>query len=114
MSRSMRGGRSGETVGKPLPRDHRITPTWCDLMLAAPPRDWSVFKQIFAEHWHAFQHAPPRSQTLDSDGLVAKMLAGGHPETMGDIASRCQPWGLGKPRVSMSCQSSLCWRCAKV
>ena len=32
-------------------------------MLAAPARDWSVFKQIFADHWEAFQHAHPRYQT---------------------------------------------------
>src|SRR2546430_2236588 len=26
-------------------------------MLAAPSGDWSVFQQIFADHWEAFQHA---------------------------------------------------------
>ena len=26
-------------------------------------RGWSVFQQIFAEHWEAFQHAHPRYQT---------------------------------------------------
>ena len=29
-------------------------------MLAAPSRDWNVFKQIFAEHWDGFTHAHPR------------------------------------------------------
>jgi hypothetical protein len=29
-------------------------------MLAAPARDWSVFQQIFADHWAAFQQAHPR------------------------------------------------------
>ena len=52
-------------------------------MLAAPSRDWSVFTQIFADHWEAFQHAHPRYQTPYYDGLVAKMLACGNPEKMG-------------------------------
>jgi hypothetical protein len=52
-------------------------------MLAAPSRDWSVFKQIFADHWEAFQHAHPRYQTAYYDGLVTKMLACGNPENMG-------------------------------
>jgi len=101
-------------VVKPLHRDNLITPTWCDLMTAAPPRDWSVFKQIFAEHWNAFQHAHPRYQTLYSDGLVAKMLEGGNPEKIGSIEYRCHQCGQGKHLVSMSCKSSLCLRCAKV
>jgi hypothetical protein len=83
-------------------------------MLAAPSRDWNVFKQIFAEHWEGFTHAHPRSQTADSDGLVAKMLAWGNPEKMGYVAYRCLQWGQGTHRVAMSCQSSLCLRCAKV
>ena len=83
-------------------------------MIAAPSRDWSVFKQIFAEHWNAFQHAHPRYQTLYSDGLVAKMLECGNPEKMGYIEYRCHQCGQGKHLVSMSCKSSLCLRCAKV
>lgn len=83
-------------------------------MIAAPSRDWSVFKQIFAEHWDAFQHAHPRYQTSYYDGLVAKMLGCGNPEQMGYIEYRCQQCGQGKHLVSMSCKSSLCLRCAKV
>jgi hypothetical protein len=52
-------------------------------MLAAPSQGWSVFQQIFAEHWEAFQHAHPRYQTSYYDGLVAKMLRGGDPDQMG-------------------------------
>ncbi len=83
-------------------------------MLAAPSRDWSVFKQIFADHWEAFQHAHPRYQTPYYDGLVAKMLACGNPEKMGYIEYRCLHCGQGKHLVAMSCKSSLCLRCAKV
>ena len=83
-------------------------------MIAAPARDWSVFKQIFAEHWNAFQHAHPRYQTLYYDGLVAKRLECGNPEKMGDIEYRGHQCGQGKHLVSMSCKSSLCLRCAKV
>jgi len=25
--------------------------------------DWNIFKQIFAEHWEAFQYAHPRYRT---------------------------------------------------
>jgi len=60
-------------------------------MIAAPSRDWSVFKQILAEHWDAFQHAHPRYQTAYYDGLVAKMLGCGNPDKMGYMAYRAIP-----------------------
>ncbi len=83
-------------------------------MLAAPSRDWSVFKQIFADHWEPFQHAHSRYQTPYYAGLVAKMLACGTPEKIGDIEYRCLHCGQGKHLVAMSWKSSLCLRCAKV
>jgi len=83
-------------------------------MLAAPTRDWSVFQQIFADHWDAFQHTHPRYQTPYDDGLVAKMLACGNPEQIGYLEYRCLHCGQGKHLVAMSCKSSLCLRCAKV
>jgi putative transposase/transposase-like zinc-binding protein len=83
-------------------------------MLTAPSRDWSVFQQIFADHWEAFQHAHPRYQTPYYDGLVAKMLACGQPEKMGYVEYRCLQCGQGTHLVAMSCKSSLCLRCAKV
>jgi Putative transposase/Transposase zinc-binding domain len=83
-------------------------------MLAAPSRDWNVFKQIFADHWDTFQRAHPRYQTAYYDCLVDKMLGCGNPEQMGSIEYRCLHCGQGKHLVSMSCKSSLCLRCAKV
>ena len=83
-------------------------------MLAAPSRDWSVFQQIFADHWETFQHAHPRYQTRYYDGLVAKMLACGNPDKMGYVEYRCLQCGQGTHVVAMSCKSSLCLRCAKV
>jgi TusA-related sulfurtransferase len=83
-------------------------------MVAESSRDWSVFKQIFADHWEEFQRAHPRYQTSYYDGLVAKMLDCGNPEKMGYVEYRCLHCGLGKHLVSMSCKSSLCLRCAKV
>jgi Putative transposase/Transposase zinc-binding domain len=83
-------------------------------MVAEPSRDWSVFKQLFADHWEEFQRAHPRYQTSYYDGLVAKMLDCGNPEKMGYVEHRCLHCGLGKHLVSMSCKSSLCLRCAKV
>ena len=88
-------------------------PTRCDPMSAAPSRDWSIFKQIFADHWDAFQRAYPRYPTSYYDGLVAKMLGGGNPEQMGDLEYRCPQCGQGTHLVSMRCKSSLCLRCAK-
>ena len=83
-------------------------------MLAQPARDWSVFKQIFADHWDPFRRAPARYQTSYDDERVAKMLACGNPEQMGSIAYRCLHCGQGQPLVALRCQSSLCLRCAKV
>ena len=83
-------------------------------MLAAPARDWNIFKQIFAEHWEGFTHAHPRYQTSYYEGLVAKMLACGNPAKMGSIEYRCLHCGQGQHLVAMSCKSSLCLRCAKV
>jgi hypothetical protein len=68
-------------------------------MLAAPTWDWSVFQQIFAEHWEAFQQTHPRYQTPYYDGLVAKMLACGNPEKIGYIEYRCLHCGQGKHLV---------------
>ena len=83
-------------------------------MFTAPSGAWSIFQQIFADHWEAFQHAHPRYQTPYYDGLVAKMLACGNPEKSGYIEYRCLHCGQGTHRVAMSCKSSLCLRCAKV
>ena len=97
-----------------LHRNPIITPTRCHPMLTQASGDWSVFKQIFADHWEGFTHAHPRYQTTDYNDLVAKMLACGNPEQMGYVEYRCLHCGQGKHRVSMSCKSSLCLRCAKV
>ncbi len=83
-------------------------------MLAAPVRAWSVFQQIFAEHWEAFQQAHPRYQTPYYAGLVAKMLACGNPAQIGYSEYRCLDCGQGTHVVALSCKSSLCLRCAKV
>jgi len=83
-------------------------------MLTAPSRDWRVFKQSFADHWEAFQHAHTRYQTSYYGGLVAKMLACGTPAKSGDIEDRCLHCGQGKHLVSMRCKSALCLRGAKV
>jgi hypothetical protein len=83
-------------------------------MLVQPSGDWNVFKQIFADHWEAFQRAHSRYQTSYYDDLVAKMLDCGNPAKMGYVEYRCLLSGQGKHLVSMSCKSSLCLRCAKV
>jgi hypothetical protein len=45
-------------------------------MLTASARDWSVFQQLFAEHWEAFQHAHPRSQTPLVNSMNTETVAG--------------------------------------
>jgi len=112
--RLLRGGQSGSIVVKPLHHNHLITLMRCEPMMAPSVGHWSVFKQVFADHWDEFTHAHPRYQTSYSDALVAKMRACGHPEKIGSIAYRCLQCGQGKHVVSMSCTSSLCLRCAKV
>jgi len=75
-------------------------------MMPPPSGDWSVFKQIFADHWDTFQRVHPRYQTSYYNGLVVKMLACGNPDKMGYIEYRCLHCGQGKHLVSMSCKSS--------
>jgi Putative transposase/Transposase zinc-binding domain len=83
-------------------------------MTATTPPAWSVFKQIFAEHWDGFTRVYPRYDRRYYDGLVHKMLGCGDPDKMGYIEYRCLQCGEGTHRVAMSCKSSLCLRCAKV
>ena len=83
-------------------------------MMAQASRDWSVFKQIFADHWQGFKQFRPRYDTPYYDSLVEKMLDCGNSDYMGYIEYRCEQCGQGKHLMSMSCKSSLCLRCAKV
>src|SRR5439155_10580243 len=99
---------------QPLHRNNLMPPTRCEPMLVQPSGDWSVFQQIFADHWDTFAHAHPRYQTPYYEGLVAKMLVCGNPEQMGSVEYRCLRCGQGTHRVAMSCKSALCLRCAKV
>ena len=52
-------------------------------MMAQASRDWSVFKQIFADHWQGFKQFRPRYDTPYYDRLVEKMLDCGNPDHMG-------------------------------
>ena len=109
-----RSGQSGGDVVQPRHHNNPNLLTRWTRMLAAPSGDWSVFQQIFADHWEAFQHAHPRYQTPYYHGLVGKMLACGNPAKIGYREYRCLHCGQGKHVVAMSCKSSLCLRCAKV
>jgi hypothetical protein len=83
-------------------------------MTAAAPPAWNLFNQIFAEHWDGFKPVHPRYNTRSYDSLGDKLLRCGEPEQIGAIEYRCLHCGQGKHLVAMSCQSSLCLRCAKV
>jgi hypothetical protein len=52
-------------------------------MTAAPTPAWSIFKQIFAEHWDGFARVHPRYDRPYYEGLVHKRLACGDPAQMG-------------------------------
>jgi hypothetical protein len=54
-------------------------------MMPPPSGDWSIFKQIFTDHWDTLQRVHPRYQTSYYNGLVTKMLACGNPEKIGYI-----------------------------
>lgn len=77
-------------------------------------RGWSVFKQIFADHWDNFKRLNPRYDTAYYDELVSKMLSCGNPENIGYVKYMCLNCGHGSRLISMSCKSSLCLRCSKV
>src|SRR2546421_6935643 len=89
------------------------TSTRCARMLTAPSRAWSVFQQIFADHWEPFQHAHPRYQTPYIDGLVPKMLPAGQPERMGYVENRCFRCAQGKNQWPITAKSALSLRSAK-
>ena len=84
------------------------------LINEVPSHAWNVFEQSFVEHGEEFKRIYPRDDKRYCDELVDKMLGGGNPDKRGDMAYRCLPCGEGTHRGSMSCQSSLCLRCAKV
>ncbi len=75
---------------------------------------WSVFKQIFHDHWKRFQRHHPHYAHTYYDEVVEKMLNCGNPKQIGYTEYRCLDCGQGKHVVPMSCKSALCLRCAKV
>src|SRR5262245_15965648 len=92
--RGWEGG--GGAVVQPRYHYNRNRLTRWTPMLLAPARAWSVFQQIFAEHWETFQQAHPRYQSRYYDALVHKLLACGNPVTMGYVAYRCLHCGQGE------------------
>jgi hypothetical protein len=76
--------------------------------------DWSVYKQIFSDHWEGFKKKYPVFDTKYHDDLVEKMLKCGDPKQMGYLKYGCLSCGLDSRVISMSCKSFLCLRCGKV
>jgi hypothetical protein len=74
--------------------------------------DKDTFKQIFRDHWQAFQAAHPHYETSYYGQIVQKMLDCGDPEKMGFSQYRCTHCGAIR-RIAFSCKSSFCLSCAK-
>ena len=79
-------------------------------MLAAPARDWSVFQQIFADHWRRFSMLIRAIRLPITIVSCARCLTVATPRrwAMSSIAASTVQ---GKHLVAMSCKSSLCLRC---
>src|SRR2546426_23185 len=77
-------------------------------MMPQPSGDWSVFQQIFAERWDAFQRAHPRYQTSYYDGLVAKTLGCGNRDKRGYAGNGGLQGARGPHGVAMRGKSWLC------
>jgi hypothetical protein len=74
--------------------------------------DTATFKQIFRDHWEAFQQRFPRYQQRDVQVVIDKMLGCGDPAT-GYFPYLCEHC-LEEKRVAFSCKSSFCLSCCKV
>jgi hypothetical protein len=74
--------------------------------------DKATFKQIFRDHWEAFQQRFPRYQQRDVQAVIDKMLGCGDPAS-GYITYLCEHC-LEEKRVAFSCKSSFCLSCCKV
>ena len=71
------------------------TPTRCDAMVVEPSPDLDVFKQIFADHWEAFQQTPSTLPDLLPQWSGGQDAACGNPEQMGYVEYRCLQCGQG-------------------
>ena len=69
--------------GRDLHTHNPNTLTRCGLMTSELPQHWTVFKQIFSEHWDGFKQSHHRYDTPYYHVLVNKMLECGDPDKMG-------------------------------
>jgi hypothetical protein len=67
-------------------------------------QDWSVYKQIFADHRDGFKEEHHLYDKEYYNDLVEKMLSCGNPRQMGYIEYRCVSCGRGGRVLSMSCK----------
>ena len=65
-------------------------------MIIEPSGDWSVFKQIFADHWDGFKQVNPRYHTWQRVGLAWAVYA--HPFADPKVLERLAQ-GLSLPEV---------------
>jgi hypothetical protein len=77
-----------------------------------PRVDKATCKQIFRDHWEAFQQRYPRYQQREVREVIDKMLGGGDPAS-GSITSLCAHC-LEEKRIACSGKSSFCLSCCKV
>jgi hypothetical protein len=74
--------------------------------------DANTFKQIFLDHWDAFQARYPTFDTPYYNTVVHKMLDCGDPEKMGYVQYRCLFCGETR-RNAFTCKSCFCLSCAQ-
>ncbi len=74
--------------------------------------DKDTFKQIFRDHWKAFQQKNSRYDTVYYQTVIEKMIHCGQPEKMGFAQFFCPDCGETK-KVAFSCKSCFCLSCAQ-
>lgn len=80
--------------------------------MTIPRVDKETFKQIFRDHWEAFQQRYPRYLQTEVHEVIEKMLGCGDPAS-GYTTYLCEHC-LEQKRVAFSCKSCFCLSCCKV
>jgi len=92
--------------------DFSFAPPTAPEGIDSPTVDKNTFKQIFRDHWDAFNVRYPRFDTPHYNTVVQRMLDCGDPERMGYVQYRCLRCGETR-RIGFTCKSCFCLSCAQ-